>query len=201
MLNHEVLDAKEEFMALTLKPPKPLTDDELLEFSRRNPGMQFERSATGELIVTPTGSDAGRRNAQLAYQLEAWNRSRSLGVVFDSSTGFRMPDGALLSPDASWVRRDRWEGLAAAEREGFAPLCPDVVFEIASTNNTRTELEAKMRAYITNGAQAAVLIDPQGRRVEIYRPGRKVEVDLHPGTISLDPPLAGFTLTLAPLME
>ena len=190
-------------MALTLKPPRPLTDDELLEFSRRNPGLQFERSATGELVVTPTGSDAGRRNAQLAYQLEAWNRSRSpsLGVVFDSSTGFRMPDGALLSPDASWVRRDRWEGLAPAEREGFAPLCPDVVFEIASTSNTRPELQAKMRAYISNGAQVAVLIDPQGRGVEIYRLGRTVEVDQHSDTISLDPPLIGFTLTLAPLME
>src|SRR5205807_10583146 len=141
-------------MAITLKPPKPLTDSELVEFSRRNPGYQFERSATGELIVTPTGSDAGRRNAQLAYQLEAWNRSRSLGVAFDSSTGFRMPDGALLSPDASWVRRDRWEGLAAAEREGFAPVCPDVVFEIASTNNTPTELGAKIPAYLTTGAPA-----------------------------------------------
>jgi len=188
-------------MAITLKPPKPLTDSELLEFSRRNPGYQFERSATGELIVTPTGSDAGRRNAQLAYQLEAWNRPRSSGVVFDSSTGFRMPDGALLSPDASWVRRDRWERLAPAEREGFAPLCPDVVFEIASGSNTRLELQAKMRAYIANGAQAAVLIDPQGRRVEVYRPGGKVEVHQHPDAISLDPPLPGFTLTLAPLIE
>src|SRR5207302_9361770 len=95
-------------MAITLKPPKPLTYGELLEFSRRNPGYQFERSA----------------------QLEAWNRSRSSGLVFDSSTGFRMPDGAVLSPDASWVRRDRWERLAPADREGFAPLCPDAVFEM-----------------------------------------------------------------------
>jgi len=188
-------------VALSLKPPKPVTDEELLEFSRRNPGLQFERGATGELIVTPTGSDAGRRNAQLAYQLEAWNRSRSLGVVFDSSAGFRMPDGSLLSPDASWVRRDRWEGLAPAEREGFAPLCPDVVFEIASASNTRSELQVKMRAYIANEARAAVLIDPQGRRVEVYRPGRTVEVDEHPATISLDPPLVGFTLTLAPHFE
>jgi len=188
-------------MAITLKPPKPLTYGELLEFSRRNPGYQFERSATGKLIVTPTGSDAGRRNVQLAYQLEAWNRSRSSGLVFDSSTGFRMPDGAVLSPDPSWVRRDRWERLAPADREGFAPLCPDAVFEIASGSTTRLELQARMRPYITNGAQAAVLIDLQERRTEVYRPGGKVEVDQHPDAVSLDPPLPGFTLSLGSLLE
>lgn len=187
-------------MALTLRPPRPFTDDELRQFSRDNPGLQFERSAAGELIVTPTGSDAGRRNAQLTYQLEAWNRERSAGIVFDSSTGFRMPDGAVLSPDASWLRRDRWEGIPPREREGFAPLCPDAVFEIASPSDTIGDLQAKMRAYLANGALVAILIDPQTRRAEVYRPGRDVDVYESSDTIALDPPLPGFTLRLAPLI-
>ncbi len=188
-------------MAITLKPPKPVTDEELREFSRRNPGLQFERSATGELIVTPTESEAGRRSAQLAVQIEAWNRLRTLGVVFDSSTGFRMPDGSLLSPDASWARRDRWEALTLDQREGFAPLCPDAAFEIASRTDSRPELQAKMRAYLANGAHVAVLIDPLGRSVEVYTPQRNVQVYDHPDTVSLDPSLPGFTLALGPLFE
>lgn len=186
-------------MALTLKPPRPVTDEELLEFSRRNPGFQFERSATGDLIVTPTGSGAGRRNAELTYQLKAWNRSRDLGVVFDSSTGFHMPDGALLSPDASWVRRDRWDALTREEQEGFAPLCPDAVFEIASRSDTPEHLRGKMGAYITNGARVAVLIDPYGRIVEVYRPDHVPQMLSAPATVPLDPMLPGFVLDPGPL--
>lgn len=182
-----------------LAAPRPVADEELREFARRNPGFQFERSATGELIVTPTGSEAGRRSLQLAYQIEGWNRSRLLGVVFDSSTGFRMPDGSLLSPNASWVRRDRWEGLSLEQREGFAPLCPDAVFEIASKTDSLTELRAKMQAYLVNGAQLAVLIDPEGRSVEVYKPGQEVQTHKSRATISLDPSLPGCVLDLGPL--
>ncbi len=186
-------------MSLTLKPPRPVTDAELLEFARRNPGFQFERSATGELIVTPTGSEAGRRTLQLAFQIEAWNRTRLLGVVFDSSTGFRMPDGSLLSPDASWVRRDRWEALSIEQRAGFAPLCPDAVFEIASKTVSLAELRAKMRVYLANGAQLAILIDPEGRSVEVHEPGQELQTSKNRAAVSLDRLLPGFVLELGPL--
>jgi Uma2 family endonuclease len=113
-----------------------VTDEELWELSERNPGYQFERTADGRLIVTPTGGESGRRSLQIAYQLERWNRRTRLGVAFDSSTGFRLPDGSLLSPDASWVRRERWEALSREEREGFVPFVPDAVFEVRSASQS-----------------------------------------------------------------
>lgn len=188
-------------MGLTLKPPKPVTDEELLEFSRRNPGVQFERSAAGELIVTPTGSASGRRELALGAQLARWAEERGDGVAFGSSAGFRMPDGAILSPDASWIRRDRWDRLTSDEREGFAPLCPDAVFEIASRSDTITTLQEKMRVYLAYGAQLAVLIDPYSRTVEVYRPGGAPQLLQNPTTVRLDPALPGFKLDVKPVSE
>ncbi len=186
-------------MAITLKHTRPVTDEEIRELSRQNPGYQFERSAKGELIVTPTGSESGRRSAELTYQLQAWNRQQGNGVVFDSSAGFRMADGALLSPDASWVRRERWDALSAEQREGFAPVCPDAVFEVRSPTDATSELRAKMRVYVANGAQVAVLVDPYGRSVEVYRPGQDPQVFQDSAPVALNPELPGFVLDLSPV--
>jgi Uma2 family endonuclease len=178
-----------------------VTDEELWELSERNPGYQFERTADGRLIVTPTGGESGRRSLQIAYQLERWNRRTRLGVAFDSSTGFRLPDGSLLSPDASWVRRERWEALSREEREGFVPLCPDAVFEVRSASQSLGELREKMEAYRANGACLGVLIDPYRQAVEIYRPGAPVERYEGVERVSLDPELPGFILELEPIFE
>jgi Uma2 family endonuclease len=110
-----------------------------------------------------------------------------------------MPDGSLLSPDASWVRRDRWDALTAEQRKKFGPLCPDAALEIRSESNTLTELREKVRAYLANGTQIAVLIDPDGRGVEVYRPGREPETHRNPKTVTLDPELPGFVLEIGPL--
>ncbi|MBX6378593.1 MAG: Uma2 family endonuclease, partial [Clostridia bacterium] len=115
-------------VAIKLDLARRVTDDELLELSERNPGYQFERTAEGRLVVTPTGGKSGRRSGAVFGQLFNWNARMGLGEAFDSSTGFRLPDGSLLSPDASWVRRERWEALTPEEQEGFVPLCPDAVF-------------------------------------------------------------------------
>jgi Uma2 family endonuclease len=151
-----------------------VTDEELWELSERNPGYQFERTADGRLIVTPTGGESGRRSGEIFGQLREWNRRTRLGVAFDSSTGFRLPDGSLLSPDASWVRRERWEALSREEREGFVPLCPDAVFEVRSASQSLGELREKMEAYRANGARLGVLIDPYrqaGGDLPSRRPG------------------------------
>ena len=186
-------------MAITLTLSHKITDDELLELAERNPGYQFERSANGKLVVTPTGMESGRASGEVLVQLGLWNRKARGGVVFNSSTGFRLPDGALLSPDASWVRRDRWDALTPEQRKRFGPLCPDVVFEIRSESNTLVDLREKTRAYLTNGAQIAVLIDPSERTVEVYRPGREPEIHRSPEAVALDPELAGFMLDLEPI--
>jgi Uma2 family endonuclease len=188
-------------LALTLKPPRPVTDEELLEFSRQNPGLQFERTAAGELVVTPTGAASGRRELALGAQLARWAEERREGIAFGSSAGFRMPDGAILSPDASWVHRDRWAGLTSEEREGFAPLCPDAVFEIASRSDSLATLRAKMRTYLDYGAQVGVWIGPYSRTVEIYRPDDSPQMVQNPATVQLGPALPGFVLDVRPIFE
>ena len=184
-------------MAITLTLSHKITDDELLELAGRNPGYQFERNAKGELVVTPTGMESGRASGEVLVQLGLWNRKARGGVVLDSSTGFRLPDGALLSPDASWVRRDRWDALTPEQRKRFGPLCPDVVFEIRSESNTLVDLREKTRAYLTNGdtwssslsakrlfPHRVLVHKPLDDRESQARPGRDIDravgVDLHP---------------------
>ncbi len=186
-------------MGITLIMTHRVTDEELVELSERNPGYQFERTAKGELIVTPTGMESGRASGEVLVQLGLWNRQTRAGVVFDSSTGFRLPDGALFAPDASWVRPDRWNALTPEQRKRFGPLCPDAAFEVRSESSTMAELREKASAYLANGAQIAILIDPYDRTVEVYRPARLPETHRDPKTVALDPVLSGFVLDLEPI--
>lgn len=186
-------------MAISLRPVRPVTDEELLALSQRNPGYQFERNAGGELIVTPMGGEGGRREQEVAARLWVWAEQDGRGLAFGPSTGFHLPDGSVYAPDASWVRRERWEALSQEAREGFPPLCPDVVFEVRSKSDTLRELKTKMRVYIANGAHAGVLIDPDGRTFEVYRPGREPQSHAYPATLVLDQELPGFTLDLKPI--
>lgn len=187
-------------MAVAIRQSHPVTDEELMELSRLNPGYQLERAADGRLVVTPTASNSGRRNAELLRRLGNWNAEAGLGEVFDSNTGFRLPDGSVLSPDASWIVRSRWNALPSEERETYAPLCPDAVFELRSRTDSLTELQAKMQAYIRNGARLGLLVDPFDRIVELYRPGME-PVRVSPDSpVSLDPELPGFELHLTQVM-
>jgi Uma2 family endonuclease len=149
--------------------------------------------------MPPTGSKTGLRNANLTRQLATWAENDGHGVAFDSSTGFTLPDGAILSPDASWIRRERWDALTEEERESFAPLCPDFVIELRSRGNALKPLQEKMQEYIRNGTQLAWLIDPLERRVYIYRIGEEVELLSDSATVSADQILRGFVLQLAEL--
>ncbi|MDR7543688.1 MAG: Uma2 family endonuclease [Armatimonadota bacterium] len=109
-------------MAISLRLARRPTDEEIFELARRNPGLQIERNAAGELIVTPTGGRAGRSEAALVRQLHNWATTEGRGIVFGPSTGFHLPDGSLLSPDASWLRLERWEALSPGQQEGSAAL-------------------------------------------------------------------------------
>ncbi len=187
-------------MAISLRLAAPPTDEEIRALSAGNPGYQFERTAGGELVVTPTGGRSGRSEAELIAQLVFWARAEGTGIAFSSATGFRLPDGALLVPDAAWVRRERWEALTPEQQDGFAPLCPDAVFEIASKSDALTRLRDKMRAYLANGARLAVLIDPERGAVEVSRPDRDVEVFESSTPLPLSPVLPGFVLDPGPIV-
>jgi Uma2 family endonuclease len=149
--------------------------------------------------MPPAGSRTGHRNFNLSRQLGVWVEKDGTGIGFDSSTGFTLPDEAVLSPDASWIRRERWDALSEEEQEGFARLCPDFVVELKSRWNTLKEQQQKMQEYLDNGVQLGWLIDPRERRVYIYRPGAEVEVLTDAATVSADPVLKGFVLQLAEL--
>ena len=174
-----------------------LTREQFVQLALANRDLQLERTATGELIVMPpTGSDTGNRNLDIEGQLWLWNRQTKLGKAFNSSTGFHLPNGADRSPDASWVRQDRWDTLTPEQRKGFAPLCPDFVLELRSESDNMEPLRAKMREYMENGARLGWLIDRKNKKVEIYRQAQEVDVLDNPSTLSDEDVLPGFVLDL-----
>ena len=174
-----------------------LTGDKFDQLCRDNPDLRMELTAKGELILTsPTGSKTGLMNSEINRQVANWAKDDGTGLVFDSSTLFRLPNGARRSPDVSWIKRDRWNALTREQQEDFAPLCPDFVIELRSRSDNLPPLEEKMLEYIANGAQAAWLIDPLRKRVYIYRTARKTEVLENPDIVSGDPELPGFILNI-----
>ncbi|WP_414512029.1 Uma2 family endonuclease [Nostoc sp. PCC 9305] len=185
----------------TLKLKIDLTDEQFFQMCQKNSNYRFERTASGEiLIMPPTGSDTGRRNVKITTQLDIWNSETNLGEVFDSSTGFTLPNGAERSPDASWVKIERWNALTPEQQEKFAPICPDFVVELRSRTDSLKELQDKMQEYIENGTQLGWLIDRKNKRVEIYRPGKDVEILDNPASLSGENVLPGFVLYLQPIM-
>jgi Uma2 family endonuclease len=175
-----------------------LTDEQFFQLCIDNRDLRFERTASGGLIIMPpTGSETGNFNIDLSYQLQSWSRqNKHLGIAFDSSTGFKLPDGSDISPDAAWVRRDRWDALTAEEKKKFAPICPDFVVELRSTTDSLEKLRAKMKVYVKNGARLGWLLDRKNRKVEISRQGREVEILDEPATLSGEDVLPGFVLDL-----
>ena len=155
---------------LTLPPTLHLTPSQFAEVCAANPEAVLELEADGTLIeMTPTGGSTSARNSALLFQLQAWARISGDWIVFDSSGGFRLPDGSVRSPDASVVRLDRWRALSEAERDGFPPLCPDLVVELASPSDQPEVLRRKMASYFTNGARLGWLLLPRPRTVEVWR--------------------------------
>lgn len=174
-----------------------VTEAQFLEIVRANPELRLERQATGELIImSPTGSESGHYNSELTTDVGLWNRQNSGGKVFDSSSGFRLPNGAIRSPDVAWVAQDRWEALTSEQRKGFAPLCPDFVIELLSATDDLVELQGKMQEYLDNGCRLGWLINPKARTVEIYRSQQAVEIVSFSTLLSGEAVLPGFQLNL-----
>lgn len=177
------------------------TDDQYFQFCAVNKELGIERTAEGKIIImSPTGGETGRRNADLTWQLVGWAKHDGTGIAFDSNTEFRLPNGANRTPDASWVLKSRWEAIAEPEREKFPPLCPDFVVELLSPSDTIEELKLKMQEYMANGARLGWLLDPKRKRAWVYS-GGSVEVLEHPSELRGDPILPGFTLKLTEIFS
>ncbi len=185
--------------ALTLQIPPELkfTDDEFEQIVAFNQELRLELTAQGELIImSPTGGETGNLNFDLTGQIWFWNRKNNLGKAFDSSTGFKLPNGATRSPDASWILLERWEELTPQQRKKYLPLCPDFAVELVSESDDVEDTRKKMREYIANGLRLGWLINPKDKQVEIYRIGKEVEVLKSPNCLSGEDVLEGFSLDL-----
>ncbi|MEH2221674.1 Uma2 family endonuclease [Nostoc sp.] len=174
-----------------------MTNEQFYEFCQANGDLRIERTANGEVIIMPPAfSDTGNRNFNIAAQLGNWTEQDGTGIGFDSSTGFTLPNGAMRSPDASWIELERWNALTDAQKASFAPICPSFVIELRSSSDRLIKLQEKMQEYIDNGALLGWLIDRQNRKVYIYRPNREVEILDNPEAVSGNPELPGFVLRM-----
>ena len=170
---------------------------EFYEFCRTNPELRIERNANGEVIVMPPAfSDTGNRNVNISAQVFNWAEQSGMGAVFDSSTGFTLPNGATRSPDTAWILTERWNALSSEEQASFAPIAPDFVIELRSSSDSLSKLQEKMEEYLANGVRLGLLIDRKTRQVQIYRPGT-VEMLKNPEFINCEPELPGFALKMA----
>lgn len=184
-------------LTLNFNPIIQLTSDQFYQLCAANPDLKLERNANGELIVMPpTGGETGKRNSNINLQLGIWNERTQMGELFDSSTGFTLPNQADRSPDAAWIEKSRWEALTSEQREKFIPLCPDFVIELLSPSDRLSQIQEKMREYMENGCRLGLLINRRNRQVEIYRLGKEVVVLDAPSIISCEDVLPGFILNM-----
>lgn len=186
---------------LNLNAVTTLTQEQFRELCRTNRDIRLELTAQGELIVMPpTGWETGKRNASLAGRLNVWSEADGTGVAFDSSTGFTLPNGAVRSPDAAWVRQDRLDALNP-NPESFLPLAPDFVIELRSASDSVNDVREKMKEYQANGVRLGWFLNPKDQTVEIYRAGQPVEILNAPSNLSGETVLPGFVLDLTGVMN
>ena len=185
-------------MILQMPPNLKMTDEEFFEFCQINGDLQIETNKFGELLImSPAGSETGNREFNLCVQLGIWSEQDGTGLAFSSSTGFTLSTGAKKSPDASWIKLERWNSLSQEEKEKFAPVCPGFVVELISPSDSLKILQAKMTEYLEEPeVKLGWLIDRKQQKVYIYRPGMSTECLENPDTVSGEPILPGFVLNM-----
>jgi len=181
-----------------------VTPEQFDELAVSNSEVRMELTAEGKLIVMPpTGGTAGRKNFKLNVLFGVWVEQDRTGVGFDSSTIFVLPNGARRSPDVAWVKLDRWNALTSEQQDGFPPIAPDLVIELVSPSDLKSQryedLQQKMQEYLNNAVRLGWLIEPKTKTVEIYRLGKTVEILQSPKTLRGEDVLPGFTLELEPI--
>ncbi len=155
---------------------KDMSSEEFFAFCQLNNDLRIERTADGQMIImAPTGSETGNRNSEINAEIVFWNRVHKLGVTFDSSTGFTLPNGAERAPDTAWIRKERWDALSPQEKKKFAPIAPDFVLELRSEDQSLSELREKMDEYMDCGCRMGWLIDPQNRRTYVYNENGEIQ--------------------------
>jgi Uma2 family endonuclease len=188
-------------LSFWMKPPFKfsfgrLSDEQFENVCRKHPDLQFELSAKGELIIMPpTLPDTGWKNSRLTRRVGNWTEENN-GVDFDSSTIFTLKNGAKRSPDVAWITLEKWNNFSDSEKKKVSKITPDFVIELRSSTDSVKTLQAKMREYIENGVKLGWLIDPDHKKVHIYRANGEVEVLQNPETLDGEDILIGFRLNV-----
>jgi Uma2 family endonuclease len=170
-------------------------------FCLDNPDMRVELNKEGEILyMPPVHSESSEKNSEISYQLKHWAKKDKSGKVYESSGGFKLRNGAVRSPDASWILKERIEQLSENDRQGFMKICPDFVVELRSDTDSLQKLKAKMVEYLDNGAKLGWLIDPIKKKVHIYRQNKEPEILENPNTISGEDVLLDFNLDLSEIL-
>ena len=173
-----------------------VTNEEFELLCQDNPDLRLELTAAGELVtMSPAGYESSEKNGELFMDVGIWNRQTKLGRVFDSSGGFTLPNGAVKSPDVTWIEKSKLAGVAPGVT--FPVVVPDFVVELRSQSDSLKTLQEKMQEYRANGVRLGWLVNPQNKQVEIYRLGQEVEVLQSPTTLSGEDVLPGFVLELS----
>lgn len=185
--------------ATEICPPHPVGDDVLLALNRRYRPLGIERFGDGTLLVSPPNNLTGsNQNIRLTMQVGAWADASGAGFAFGPDGGFTFPDGAMLAPDATYVARDRWLALPERERQSFAAVVPDAVFELFSKSDRKKTTRRKIATYLGHGVKLAVLIDPFARRVYAGHAGDTQLTDLgYVAALDCGPVMPGFVLDVA----
>jgi Uma2 family endonuclease len=173
------------------------TDEQFYQLCQKNSDLKFERTSTGELIIMPpVGGESGNREAEFIIDLGIWNRQTGLGYTFSSSTIFKLPNGSDRSPDAAWIKKERYSALTPEQKRKFPPIAPDFVIELRSATDDLKTLRQKMQEYMDAGVKLGWLINPQQQQIEIYRLGKDVELRNLPTELLGEEILPGFSLSL-----
>ncbi|HLN04613.1 MAG TPA: Uma2 family endonuclease [Bryobacteraceae bacterium] len=181
-----------------INPHRPICQDEFYDLCVANPDVRMELTAKGEIIVVPpTGGETSNRNNELARQLGNWARRDGRGRAFDSNAEYLLPDGSALSPDASWIDRERLASLTREQKRKFPPVVPDFIVELVSPSDRLSAVRKKMEAWMANGVKLGWLLDPDRHTAHIYRPRREPEKLIEPPVLKGEGPVAGFVLDLA----
>ncbi|MBI4658024.1 MAG: Uma2 family endonuclease [Verrucomicrobia bacterium] len=202
-MNTEVLEQIErDPLVVHTSPVVEMDDERFFRFCQLNRDLRIERTAEGDLIIMPpAGGSSSSGNAELTFLFQSWARREGTGKIFDSSGGFRLPNGATRSPDVCWVRKKRLDRINEEEWEKCLPLCPDFVLELRSPSDPLRMVKQKMEEYLENGARLGWLLDAPRKQVHVYRPGEPPVLLDNPAKLSGDPVLPGFELDVPQVWE
>jgi Uma2 family endonuclease len=193
-INRKIMEAIRVHLPEDLR----MNDDEFFRFCQDNKELKFERRRNGDIVFMGlTNSETGNTNFEIGLEFGNWNRVAQFGKIFDSSSGFTLPDTSVMSPDVSLIEQSRWDALPREQRRKCAPICPDFVLELKSSSDRSKDCFEKMDDWMANGCRLAWLIDLDTQKTYIYRPAQTREERDGLGILSGEAVLVGFTLDLA----